>query len=997
MLVFRGISRAEERDASHFGDNRMTFFRHLALLSVVTLAGATPVLAGPSLGLSADVVSETPAPNAFPLLRNKQAATLYVDKADWPGVLRAAGDLQADMERVSGIKPELSNAAASTKTAVIIGTIGKSPLIDALIKAGKIKTDSINGRWESFLIATVEQPLPGVDQALVIAGSDKRGTIYGIYEISEQIGVSPWYWWADVPAKHHEALFIKSGTYLQGPPAVKFRGIFINDEDPALGGWSRAKFGGVNSKMYTHMFELILRCRGNYLWPAMWGKAFNEDDPQNPVLADQYGIVMGTSHHEPLIRAQKEWTTHRAQFGNQWDYLKNEDGLKKFWTEGVTRNKNYENIYTLGMRGDGDVAMPDAGGPEANRKLLEKIIADQQDILRTVLNKKDLNDVPQLWALFTEVQQYYDAGLKLPDNVTLLFTDDNVGNIRRVPTPAERNRLGGAGIYFHMDMNGGPFSYKWLNSNPLPKVWEQMNLVHEYGANQIWIVNVGDLKPLEIPLEFFLRMGWDPDAVGKDKIADYQVKWATREFGPAHAAEIADLVAQYAKYNAMPKPERLRPTTYSLTNYQEAERISQAWNDLAARAQKLNEVIPADQKDAYYQLVLHPVVACATFFDLYIAAGRNALYAQQGRASASAEAAKVRALFQKDQEMSDYYNNKLAGGKWQHMMDQTHIGYTGWQSPQRNIMPQVREMNAPDTADFGVAIDGSAEAWPGGRGNPILPTFDSLNPLRSFIEIFAKGRKPIDAKVTADMPWITLREDEAPNAGHDRRVWVDVDWSKAPVGEARGTVTIAGGTAPVTVTCVTLKATPDQQQQAKGCFASLAGTVAFSPADASANIPVGNVRWEKIPDFGRVAAAMEVFPVTAASIKPGQPAPRLEYPVFFAKAGTCNVQVVTAPTLEIIPNRPLGLAVSIDDLPAQTVTVFTPQNAKAEDFLGRNHAENSAGNYRVLRFTQPIATPGRHTLKISMVDPTVCLQKIILSDKQLPASYFGPPETPAMK
>ena len=279
----------------------------LLLVAAAQLAASSPVLAGPSLGMSADFVAETSAPGSVPLVEQKQAATIYLDKGDFPGVLRAAGDLQADVERVSGVKPELKTEGVPTgKTAVIIGTLGKSPLIDGLVKAGKIKTDTIAGKWESFVITTVSRPMPGVDQALVIAGSDRRGTIYGIYEISEQIGVSPWYWWADVPAKRHDALFIKAGTYVQGPPAVKYRGIFINDENPALGGWSSAKFGGVNSKMYTHMFELILRCRGNYLWPAMWGKAFNEDDPLNPKLADEYGVVMGTSHHEPLIRAQKE-------------------------------------------------------------------------------------------------------------------------------------------------------------------------------------------------------------------------------------------------------------------------------------------------------------------------------------------------------------------------------------------------------------------------------------------------------------------------------------------------------------------------------------------------------------------------------------------------------------------------------------------------------------------------------------------------------------------
>ena len=434
-------------------------------------------------------------------------------------------------------------------------------------KPGKLNADAISGKWESFIITTVANPLPGVDQALVIAGSDKRGTIYGIYEISEQIGVSPWYWWADVPPKHHENLFIKAGTYVQGPPVVKYRGIFINDEAPAFSGWACGQIWWRQLAGSTrNMFELLLRLRANYLWPAMWNNAFNEDDPNDPVLADEYGIVMGTSHHEPMIRAQKEWTKSQQQYGNgQWNYLTNEEGLKQFWTDGIERNKNYESIVTVGMRGDGDVAMPDAGGLEANKKLLEKIITDQRQILAEHMNP-DVTKIPQLWALFTEVQQYYDAGLKVPDDVTLLFCDDNVGDLRRLPTPEERKRSGGAGIYFHMDMHGGPFSYQWLNSSPLPKIQEQMNLAYEYGATRIWIVNVGDLKPLEIPLEFIIRMGWNPAAMTKDDVADYQRRWAEREFGPEHAAEIADIVSKYAKYNGIRKPDLLKPDTFSVSS-----------------------------------------------------------------------------------------------------------------------------------------------------------------------------------------------------------------------------------------------------------------------------------------------------------------------------------------------------------------------------------------------------------------------------------------------
>jgi hypothetical protein len=961
---------------------------------IVMVTSVNRVFALPSLGLQTGIASETAAPGNFPLEVKKQAAPILLDQADWPGVLRAGADLQADVERVTGIKPELvTNGLPDGKFAVIVGTLGKSPVMDGLVKSGKLNAEAIAGKWESFLITTVTNPLPGINEALVIAGSDKRGTIYGIYEVSEQIGVSPWYWWADVPPQHHPELFIKSGTYVQGPPVVKYRGIFINDEEPCFGPWARQKFDGINSKMYAHMFELLLRLRANYLWPAMWGKAFNEDDPLNPKVADEYGIVMGSSHHEPMIRAQQEWTKHHREYGNgEWNYLTNEEGLKKFWTDGIERNKKFESLVTIGMRGDGDVAMPDAGGLEANKKLLEKIITDQREILAKHLNT-DVTKAPQLWALFTEVQQYYDAGLKLPDDVTLLFCDDNVGNLRRLPTPEERKRSGGAGIYFHMDMHGGPFSYQWLNSSPLPKIQEQMNLAYEYGATRIWIANVGDLKPLEVPIEFFIRMAWNPAAMTKDDVANYQLRWAEREFGKQHAAEIADIVSKYAKYNGIRKPDLLNPNVFSLVNYREAELFSAAWNDLIARARKLNQSIPEEQKDAYYELVLHPTEACGNLVNLYIAAGRNALFAKQGRASANAEAALVRELFKRDQDLSDYYNNVLAGGKWHHMMDQTHIGYTSWDPPRRNNMPKVTELTLPDTAEIGVAVDGSTSAWPGGDGRPALPEFDSLNPQRSYIDVFARGTQPIEFEATARQPWIVLKEDQAPGAGRNRRVWVDVDWNKAPVGQMEGAITINGSTNSVTVKLTAIKAGADQVRESQGCFGGLIGPISFLAADATTNIPAGVARWESLPDYGRVSAAMEVFPVTTGTIQPPTSAPHLEYPIYFARAGTYDVDLITSPTLDVIPTRGLGVAVSIDDQPPQVVNVFTSATFKDEDFLGRTFGQNTRNNARTMRFKQTISAPGKHTLKINMVDPTVVLMKIILHDAPLPASYFGPPET----
>ncbi|KQQ40067.1 hypothetical protein ASF61_04510 [Duganella sp. Leaf126] len=961
------------------------------------LIASPQLLAQTGLGSTRELVSERGGADRVALVDGGRAAPLMLDQADHWGVLRAAGDLQADIASVSGTKPALYTGAEKpgSHTAILIGTVGKSALIEQLVKANKLDVAPIRGKWESFVIATVQQPLPGVERALVIAGSDKRGTIYGIYEISEQLGVSPWHWWADVPPRQRRTLFAVPGVTVQGPPAVKYRGIFINDEEPALAGWSRAKFGALNAKMYTHMFELLLRLRANYLWPAMWSSAFNEDDPDNPRLADAYGIVMGTSHHEPMIRAHREWTAHRKDYGNgEWNYLTNEAGIRRFFADGVRRNKAYESVMTMGMRGDGDVAMPDAGGLEANKKMIEKIIADQQRII-TEQSGVDQRQVPQLWALFTEVQQYYDAGLTVPDNVTLLFTDDNVGNLRRLPTPAERARPGGAGIYFHMDMNGGPFSYKWLNSNPLPKIWEQMNLANAYGAHQIWIANVGDLKPLEVPIEFFLRMAWDPSAISKDQIGAWTERWAAREFGAEHAVEIAALVAHYAKYSAWRKPELVRPDTFSLTDYREAERVSAAWGELNRRAVLLKEKLPARQQDAYYQLVLHPILALSNFMELQIAAGRNQLYAEQGRFAANAEAARVRSLFRRDQALSDFYNNALANGKWRHMMDQTHIGYKDWRSPQTNLLPALRSVQAGEAGAIGIAVDGARPAWPGDGDPPALPGFDSINRQRSYIDVFSKdGRRPVFT-TEVDQPWIKLSRAPVPDASEDQRIWVDIDWRLVPIGPAQlGRIAIIANGQRLNVNAFATLATEDERRASAGAFGGLVGPIAFDAMAAVRNIAGKTARWEALPDYGRGTGAMTIFPVTAQSVTDFAAAPRLEYPVYFAYAGTWEVELVTAPTLDNYPGRDLAIALAVGDQAPQVSRVFTPATRDSETFLGKKHYKHAADNARVMRFKVRIEAPGQYDLKVIMVDPSLVVQKIVLHDSPLPDTYFGPPSQP---
>ncbi|MBB3186628.1 glycosyl hydrolase 115 family protein [Microbacter margulisiae] len=572
-------------------------------------------------------VSTSKGKDFFTLSESGKSTTLFVNSTDYPGVLRALNDLKTDIGKVTDAKPDIAfDNLPAPKEMVIVGTLGKSPVIDKLVENKKLDVSKIKGKWEAFIIQTLIKPFPGVDKALIIAGSDKRGTIFGIYDVSSHIGVSPWYWWADVPIKKNKNLYIKPGKYSDGSPAVKYRGIFINDEAPCFTGWAKEKFGGVNSKVYAKVFELILRLKGNYLWPAMWNNAFNDDDPLNRKLADEYGIVMGTSHHEPMDRSQQEWKRYGK---GEWNYLHNEAELRNFWRQGIVNMGKTETIVTMGMRGDGDKPM----GDSTNIALLEKIIKDQREILKEVTGKKP-EEIPQVWALYTEVQKYYDMGMRVPDDITILFSDDNYGNIRRLPNLTEPKRAGGYGIYYHFDFNGGPWSYKWINTVQIAKTWEQLHLAYRNGIDRIWMLNVGDIKPLEFPISFYFDYAWNPNNWTSDKLEEYAIRWAQQQFGEKYAAQIGKVMTRYSNYNGLRKPElMLMFNRFSLTNYREFETIVANYKKLRDDAEKINNELPAEDKDAYFETVLHPIQAVSNLYELFYALARNKMYAGQGRAS----------------------------------------------------------------------------------------------------------------------------------------------------------------------------------------------------------------------------------------------------------------------------------------------------------------------------------------------------------------------------
>ena len=577
--------------------------------------------------------------------------TITYDPLDWKGVRMAVENLCHDLKAVTG----------SANAPVVVGTIGKSKLA----KKYKQQSKELQGKWEQYLIFTDKGKL-------VILGSDKRGTIYGIYELSRQIGVSPWYWMADAPIQKHEQLFAKSGIYTDGEPKVKYRGIFINDEWPSFGTWCNNQFGGINSKAYARIFELMLRLKANYFWPAMWDSRFNEDDPLSPQLADDMGIVMGTSHHEPMMRAHKEYVYRKDSIG-AWDYATNKANLDRFFEEGLERNKAYDNLITIGMRGDGDVAMGN-GNDEDNMKTLKDVVDGQREIIERVY-KKPASEVPQLWAIFTEVQRYYDAGFTVPDDVTLLFCDNNWGYIRRTGPEKEQARKGGMGMYYHIDMNGGPWNDRWVNTTTAAKIREQLNLAYQTGIDRIWIINVGDLKPKEMPIDFIMHYAWNPDDYPADKIDQYMVDWARSIFGGEYAREIADIVTEYSNMNLERKPEVQRVGIYSVETG-EAQRMFNRWDELEKRTLSLGKKMPAEMQDAFYQLVEYPAVASAGVAKIYLAATLG-------------DSITMQTLFERDKQMTDKYNKVIAGGKWDGMMLDKHIGYRMWSMPKENTLPQV--------------------------------------------------------------------------------------------------------------------------------------------------------------------------------------------------------------------------------------------------------------------------------------------------------------------
>ena len=620
------------------------------------------------------------------LINGNDKVEIYMDANDCRGVSYAANALVKDIRNVSGSQATITS---NRKATILVGTIGHSAAIDQLVKQKRINGNLLKGKREKFIITVV-------DNQLVITGSDRRGTIYGIYELSQQMGVSPWYDWADVPVEHHDSIFVNRGTYTDGEPAVRYRGIFLNDEAPCLTSWVKNTYGTGygDHRFYQRVFELVLRLRGNMMWPAMWGWAFYADDAENEKTADEMGVVMSTSHHEPMARNHQEYARNRKGWG-PWNYQKNKANLQKFFREGIERMKGTEQIVTIGMRGDGDEAM----SAEADTKLMTNIINDQRKIIADVTGKK-ASETPQVWALYKEVLDYYDKGMKVPDDVTLLLCDDNWGNVRRVPNAKERKHKGGWGLYYHVDYVGAPRNSKMLNVTPVQNPWEQLTLAYENGIDRLWILNVGDLKPMEYPISQFMDMAWNPHKYSVNNITRHTRDWCAQQFGESQADEAARILNLICKYNGRCTPEMLDKNTYSMENGEWQEVVNQ-YLQLEADALRQYNSLPAAYhdayRDAYRQIILFPIELMSNLHQMYFAQAQNHALYKQNNPKANIWADECERLFKRDSLICDVYNHKMSGGKWNGMMTQKHIGYKSWNDDfEKDTCPELFRVSASE-------------------------------------------------------------------------------------------------------------------------------------------------------------------------------------------------------------------------------------------------------------------------------------------------------------
>lgn len=926
-------------------------------------------------------ISEKAMSGVFPLVSDKKTPVIYTDSTDATVVNIAANALKNDLKLVTGSVPEINwTGKVTVPFAILIGTIGKSKLIDQLVLHKKISAAEVKDKWETFSISVVDNPQPGVKQALVITGSDPRGTAFGVFELSKLIGVSPWYWWADVHPALKENIFIKGGMVSE-PPSVKYRGIFLNDEDWGLQPWAAKTFepeiGDIGPKTYARIFELLLRLKANLIWPAMHPstKAFYHY-PGNEKTATDYSIVVGSSHAEPMLRNNVgEWKKNMGDF----NYLSNRDGVYNYWETRVKESKNNDAIYTVGMRGVHDGAMEGVKTVKEAIPLLERIIWDQRQLLQKYINP-NVKVVPQVFTVYKEVLDIYDGGIKLPEDITLVWPDDNYGYIQRLNNEKENDRSGGSGIYYHASYWGRPHDYLWLSTTHPGLIREEMMKAYQTKSNRLWVLNVGDIKPAEYNMQLFLDMAYQAKPFEDSNYSKvYMQQWAGDIFGADKAIEIAEILWQYYQLAFERKPEfmgwsQTEPTTkINYTNYNhfyhgdEAQRRIDAYELLTARVKALRAKIGAKDSDAFYQLVYYPVVGASLMNKKFLYRDKAMLYAKQNRASAADYAALSKQVYEDIVKETQYYNTVLSGGKWNNMMSMNPRNLPVYQAP------DLTATTIDQTGIWSIAPEGfvnrDSTLTAKSATGFVLPAFNQQSNQSYFIDVFLSANESLNwtAKTA---PWIKLSQSKgilkAELGKREQRIWVSIDWDKinkeTDNNKQRGNISFSANGKELNI-AVNLTSAQDYFSIPAAKFSSIYNngnqiwTVINDLGYSGQSLMALPLEWVKIPDLQNTAGLKESAYV--------------EYDFNTSTTTSPEISIYTLPTHPINSNYRMRYAVSIDNGPLKVLDFKT--QGRSEEWK-QNVLRNSA----IRKIKTQDLKPGKHTLRIYMIDPGVILDRIFI-------------------
>ena len=946
---------------------------------------------------------------AFTLASPRQTAAILYDASDAAVVKRAAELFAADVEAVTGRRPQVTSATGETGPAVIVGTVGGSALIRRLSEAGKIDTAPLEGAWERYLIQTVANPLPGIRKALVIAGSDRRGAAYGLFTLSELIGVSPWYWWADVPVKKHAALHVDAPPTYSQTPSVRYRGIFLNDEDWGLTPWASQTFeperGNIGPRTYAKVCELLLRLKANYLAPAMHlvSTSFNQI-PENKLVADTFAIVMGSTHCEPLLlNTASEWDT---QTMGPWNYDKNKEGINRVLTQRVRENSPYENVYTLALRGLHDGAMSTTLPMHEKVRMLQQALLDQRQILAENIDRP-VETVPQAFTPYKEVLEIYSNGLELPDDVTIVWPDDNYGYMKRLSGVREQRRTGRSGVYYHVSYLGVPHSYLWFSTTPPSLMYEELRKAYDTTADRLWLLNCGDLKGSEMQVSLFLDMAWDIGRFTADNVVTYPARWLAGIFGEAYYDRLEAMTREHLRLAFPRKPEymgwgyhwnrfdhnceQLTDTDFSFTNYDEAQRRLEAYRKLGARAEALLHEIGDEARPAFYQLVYYPLRGAELMNRMTLGGQRNRWYARQGRAATNAVRDEVQRCYDSLQVITRGYNS-LLGGKWNHMMSmrQNYDGVSAYFN-----LPHLATHDAAGAPRLALQVAG--EDVTGARAFHALPAFDNYLRRTYPVEIYNRGGGTLAWTAHASEPWVVLSK-SAGKTADEERITVGIDWEKAPSGNAvPAQIVFRAGEQSEKVLVSLFNPTAPSRAELRGIYVENNGCVSIPAAGCHRVRENDRIKITAVEDLGIEGPALQLGDPTAPlQIFRSRDVPCAEYDFYAFDAGSVDVYTYVLPTFPLHADRDFRIgentntdtkySVQIDD-----GALATPSSSHVE--YSQVWFESVLRNCAVNKSTLHIDKPGRHTLRIRVGDPGIVLQKIVLDFGGMKRSYLGPQST----